>query len=358
MRSVSRTRSARSGAGRSVVRPSWKPLPGTARGARPFVASRNLCTRRLAHALGLPRDHPRTRQTLPERLDKTFPAEPRNPHCRSSARSDPRARSRFESCGLAALAAATEQARRAAWCANCYVTIGRSSFLALCAVKRAPSSAARRCRVCGETRKRRPTRARPCDARGASGLRTARGLRALLGGPRSAFGVSSVSPRSARVLPPSFTCLRRRRRTASSHATHTRAVSCRKPPWAPERRLLKRRAEFQNTSGIPRLLAEFHAISVNSTLLRGFKLLSPISTRYQVEFANSNPDREFQPKTRIPRRLAPRGLGDVGRLVSLRAGARLKCSWMSRPSAWRLCSIAIFLHVACFLCSVCLEPFY
>ena len=128
--------------------------------------------------------------------------------------------------GLAALAAATEQARRAAWCANCSVLVGRSSFLALCAVKRAPSSAARRCRVCGETRKRRPTRARPCDARGASGLRTARGLGALLGGPRSAFGVSSVSPRSARVLPPSFTCLRRGRRTASSHTTRTRAVSC------------------------------------------------------------------------------------------------------------------------------------
>ena len=32
--------------------------------------------------------------------------------------------------------------------------------------------------------------------------------------------------------------------------------------------------------------------------------------------------------------------------------------WMSRPGAWRLCSIAIFLRVACFICSVCLEPFY
>ena len=52
---------------------------------------------------------------------------------------------------------------------------------------------------------------------------------------------------------------------------------------------------------------------MNSTLFRDFQLLSPISTRYQVEFANSNPDREFQPKTRIPRRLAPRSLGDVGR---------------------------------------------
>ena len=77
-------------------------------------------------------------------------------------------------------------------------------------------------------------------------------------------------------------------------------------------------AEFQNTGGIPRLLAEFHGFSVNSTLLRDFQLLSPISTRYQVEFANSNPDREFQPKTRIPRRLAPRSLGDVGRFLSLR----------------------------------------
>ena len=63
---------------------------------RPFVASRNPCTRRLAHALDLLCDNPRTRQTLPEHLDKTSPAEPRNPHCRSSARSDPRARSRFE----------------------------------------------------------------------------------------------------------------------------------------------------------------------------------------------------------------------------------------------------------------------
>ena len=40
---------------------------------RPFVASRDLCTRRLAHALDLPRDHPRTRQALPERLDETIP---------------------------------------------------------------------------------------------------------------------------------------------------------------------------------------------------------------------------------------------------------------------------------------------
>ena len=30
----------------------------------------------------------------------------------------------------------------------------------------------------------------------------------------------------------------------------------------------------------------------------------------------------------------------------------------SRPGAWRLCSIAIFLHMACFLCSVCLAPFF
>jgi hypothetical protein len=60
--------------------------------------------------------------------------------------------------------------------------------------------------------------------------------------------------------------------------------------------LKKRNAEFKNTGGIPRLLAEFHGFSVNSTLFRDFQLLSPISTRYQVEFANSNPDRELQPK--------------------------------------------------------------
>ena len=42
---------------------------------RPFVASRDLCTWRLAHAFDLPRDHPRTRQALPERLDKTFPPD-------------------------------------------------------------------------------------------------------------------------------------------------------------------------------------------------------------------------------------------------------------------------------------------
>ena len=42
----------------------------------------------------------------------------------------------------------------------------------------------------------------------------------------------------------------------------------------------------------------------------------------------------------------------------VRAGARLKCLWKSRPGAWRLCSIAIFLRVACFLCSVFLEPSY
>ena len=76
---------------------------------------------------------------------------------------------------------------------------------------------------------------------------------------------------------------------------------------------LKRNAEFHNADGIPRLLAEFHGFSVNSTLLRDFQLLSPISTRHQAEIANSNPDREFKPKTRIPRRLAPRVLDDVGR---------------------------------------------
>ena len=49
-------------------------------------------------------------------------------------------------------------------------------------------------------------------------------------------------------------------------------------------------------------------------LLRDFQLLSPISTRHQAEFANSKPDhREFRPKTRIPRRLAPHSLCDVGR---------------------------------------------
>ena len=56
---------------------------------------------------------------------------------------------------------------------------------------------------------------------------------------------------------------------------------------------LKKNAEFQNTGGIPRLLAEFHGFSVNSTLFRDFQLLSPISTLHQAEFANSNPDREF-----------------------------------------------------------------
>ena len=242
--SVSRTRSVRSGAGRSVVRPRWKSLPGTARGAS-FLSSRLVIhahgdsrTRSISLATTLEPAKP-----CPSAWTKPSQTEPRNPHCRPSSRSDPRARSRFDSCGLAALAAATEQARRAAWCASCSVLVGRSSFLALCAVKRAPSSAACRCRVCGETRKRRPTRARPCDARGAPGLRTARGLRALFGGSRSAFGVSSVSPRSARVLPPSFTCLRRGRRTASSRTTRTRAVSvsCREPPWAPEQRFKKKR---------------------------------------------------------------------------------------------------------------------
>ena len=43
------------------------------------------------------------------------------------------------------------------------------------------------------------------------------------------------------------------------------------------------------------------------------------------------------------------GCGLLRRLVSLRAGTRLKCLWKSRPGAWRLCSIAIFLRVACFL---------
>ena len=33
-------------------------------------------------------------------------------------------------------------------------------------------------------------------------------------------------------------------------------------------------------------------------------------------------------------------------------------AWKSRPGAWRLCSNAIFLHMACFLCSVFLGPFY
>jgi hypothetical protein len=30
---------------------------------------------------------------------------------------------------------------------------------------------------------------------------------------------------------------------------------------------------------------------------------------------------------------------------------------MFRPGAWRLCRTAVFLRVACFLCSVFLEPF-
>ena len=52
------------------------------------------------------------------------------------------------------------------------------------------------------------------------------------------WGVVRLSSLRARSPSPSFTCLRR------------------------GRRLLKRRAEFHNTSRIPRLLAEFHAISV------------------------------------------------------------------------------------------------
>jgi hypothetical protein len=44
-------------------------------------------------------------------------------------------------------------------------------------------------------------------------------------------------------------------------------------------------------------------------------------------------------------------------LASFTAGARLKCLWMSRPGAWRVCCIAILLNMACFLFSVCLEPF-
>ena len=63
--------------------------------------------------------------------------------------------------------------------------------------------------------------------------------------------------------------------------------------------------------------------------------------------------------------------------IGLLAGARLTCLWRSWPAlfrllsafllnvtkrasscAWRVCSIAIFLRVACFLCSVCLEPSY
>ena len=56
----------------------------------------------------------------------------------------------------------------------------------------------------------------------------------------------------------------------------------------------KKKRKFQKTGGIPRLLAEFHGVSVNSKLLRDFKLVSPpIPTRHQAEFANSNPDRKF-----------------------------------------------------------------
>ena len=43
--------------------------------------------------------------------------------------------------------------------------------------------------------------------------------------------------------------------------------------------------------------------------------------------------------------------------VGVRAGARLRCLWMSRPGAWRVCCIAIFLKMACFPFSVCSEPF-
>ena len=263
MRSVSRTRSARSGVGRSVVRPRWKSLPGTARGSRCVLSSRLVIyahgdsrTRSISLATTLEPAKP-----CPSAWTKPFPAEPRNPHCRSSARSDPRARSRFESCGLAelfvvtagsclsprgGLAAAPQHgmahstslmttatspylddddelninpptpchrrrnragARRGL---VCKLFCSRRSFVFLCALRgeASPSSAARRCRVCGEMRKRRPTRARPCDARGASGLRTARELRALLGGPRSAFmecRPSLLAPR-AFSLSPSRAC--------------------------------------------------------------------------------------------------------------------------------------------------------
>ena len=69
---------------------------------------------------------------------------------------------------------------------------------------------------------------------------------------------------------------------------------------------------------------------MNSALFRGFQLLSPISTRHQAEFANSNPDHEFQPKTRITSRLAPRVLGDVGRGVVMRSCGGI---WPSRDTA-------------------------
>ena len=41
-------------------------------------------------------------------------------------------------------------------------------------------------------------------------------------------------------------------------------------------------------------------------------------------------------------------------IVLLRAGAKLKCLWISRPGAWRLCCIAILLNMAYFRFSVCL----
>ena len=53
-----------------------------------------------------------------------------------------------------------------------------------------------------------------------------------------------------------------------------------------------------------------------------------------------------------------RAIGLLFPPVQLSGRGETEVTWMSRPGAWRLCSIAIFLHVACFLCSVCLEPFH
>ena len=123
-----------------------------------------------------------------------------------------------------------------------------------------------------DARERHPTCARPCDARGASGLRAARGLRvarglrAFLGGPLSAFGASSISARSARVLPPSFarvipppfTCLRRRR--APRAATRRACVRCR----VGNRRERRNGVHYKEApNSITQ--AEFHAFGLSST---------------------------------------------------------------------------------------------
>ena len=61
----------------------------------------------------------------------------------------------------------------------------------------------------------------------------------------------------------------------------------------------------------------------------------------------------------------PRSHGRWNGAIGSGAGEVGSFSWRSRArrlvgssAHWRLCSIAIFLRVACFLCSVFLEPFY